>query len=216
MISGTLPKMVTDYVMRLHILTRNIWFTRPAQCVIAEESGVEQSDFTESGQRFTQKLADFVQRRLNPQQFSQLIVFTGTSARAVRTAQYIKGATIIPTTTINGLDGGICHKMTQQQIAAEMPDVWKSWQEDRFNYRLPCGESFADLIQRLRPFVLELEQLSIPILIISHSAPIQGLYTYFKAIEVETSPYYLVPQHTIIELTSTRFGWKEKHYSICK
>jgi len=217
MISGTLPKMVTDYVMRLHIQTRNIWFSRPAQCVVPEESsGVEPSDFTESGQRYAQKLAEFVQKRLTAQQLSQLIVFSGTSARAVNTAQYIKGATIIPTTTINGLDGGVCYKMSQQQISTDMPDVWASWQEDRFNYRLPGGESFADLIQRLRSFVLELEQLTVPVLIISHSASIQGLYTYFKCVEVETAPYYNVPQHTIIELISTRFGWKEKHHSISK
>jgi len=215
LISGSVPKMLTDYVMRLHIQTRNIWFTRPAQCILSEESsGVEPSDFTESGLRYAQKLAEFVQKRLTPQQFSQLIVFTGTSARAVNTAQFIKGATIIPTTTINVLDGGLCHRMTPQQIASKMPDVWACWQEDRFNYRLPGGESFADLIQRLRAFVLELEQLTAPLLIISHSAPIQGLYTYFKSIDVETAPYYNVPQHTIIELVSTRYGWKEKHYSI--
>jgi len=106
--------------------------------------------------------------------------------------------------------------MVPQQIASEMPEVWASWQEDRFNYRLPGGESFADIIQRLRAFVLELEHLTVPVLIISSQSPIQGLYTYFKHIDVETAPYYNVPQHTIIELVSTHFGWKEKHFSICK
>uniref|UniRef100_A0A6B2LF23 6-phosphofructo-2-kinase domain-containing protein n=2 Tax=Arcella intermedia TaxID=1963864 RepID=A0A6B2LF23_9EUKA len=28
-IIGTIPKMITDYVMKLHVLNRSIWFTRP-------------------------------------------------------------------------------------------------------------------------------------------------------------------------------------------
>jgi broad specificity phosphatase PhoE/predicted kinase len=212
-ITGTMHKMVADYVLRLHIITRSIWFARPARC-ISEDPAEGDLEFTENGQKYTRKLAHFVQKRLPESQVSQLLIFTGTNARSIRTAQHIKGATIIPTSVINGLDGGLCHNITPQQMSTDYPEVWNDWQEDRFNYRLPGGESFADMIQRLRSFVLELEQLRCPVLIITHTAAIQGLYAYFKQIDVDTAPYYYVPQNTVVELVSTRFGWKEKHYYV--
>ena len=60
----------------------------------------------------------------------------------------------------------------------------------RFGYRLPGGESYADLVQRVSPFVLELERLTAPVLVVAHQSVLQVLYAYFKGIPVETAPFY--------------------------
>jgi len=216
-INGSMAQMLTSFLMSLHTQTRPIWFSRPAQC-ISETSNPRnpKTVFTDEGGRYARRLADMIQKRLPVRLRSKLIVFSGTSPESIETAKCITGGSHVPITALNKMETGECRGMSNKVLSEKMPAVSSAWEADRFNFRFPGGESFSDLIQRLKPFVIELEQLNVPVLIISHRAPIQALYCYFKAKLPELGPLFQVPSQTVIELVSTQRGWNEKHFKLCK
>ena len=47
-------------------------------------------------------------------------------------------------------------------------------------YRFPGGESYQDVIERVEPIVIDLEQTTSPVLIVTHLSVIRILCAYFK------------------------------------
>eukprot|EP01123_Difflugia_compressa_P010387 TRINITY_DN378_c0_g1_i1.p1 TRINITY_DN378_c0_g1~~TRINITY_DN378_c0_g1_i1.p1 ORF type:complete len:422 (-),score=59.37 TRINITY_DN378_c0_g1_i1:37-1302(-) len=213
-ISGSMPQMLTGFLMSLHTQTRPIWFCRPADCEAVACGSITKNVITSTGELFAQSLAKLIHDRLPPRLRSKLIIYTGTSEQSIQTAKFITGAVHIQTTSLNKMQTGECRGMTTKILKEQKPDIYADWERDRFNYRFPGGESFSDLVQRLRQLVLEIEQLVVPALVISHQAPIQALYCYFKGKPPQIGPLLAVPSRTVIELISTQHGWNERHFKI--
>src|SRR5262249_3685748 len=83
---------------------------------------------------------------------------------------------------------------------------------DKFRYRYPRGESYADVIQRLEPVIVELERQRSPVLIIAHRAVIRALYGYLMGKPQDECPHVQVPLHTSIQLTPTDYGYDEDRF----
>ena len=111
------------------------------------------------------------------------------------------------------LDTGMCHGMTRDQIQREMPVEWARFCNDPFHYRIPGGESYFDLVQRMSSFVIELERETRCVLVVSHLSTLQVLYGYLVGRPPHQSHNIQMPRHTLIELTPTNYGWRERrHY----
>ena len=54
-----------------------------------------------------------------------------------------------------------------------MPDEYARWRRDIRHQRFLGGESYHDLIQRLEPVLMELEQQTQPVLVVSHLSTLQ-------------------------------------------
>jgi len=104
--------------------------------------------------------------------------------------------------------------MTVHQIRTLMPEQYEAWHQDPFNHRIPGGESYGDLVQRLDPFITELERTNTGALVVSHLSTLQVLYGYFLGCPAEKCPTLSIPQHTIIELVPNQYGWKEERFEI--
>jgi broad specificity phosphatase PhoE len=101
--------------------------------------------------------------------------------------------------------------MTPDEIMRSMPEQCALFNEDPFFYRIPGGESYFDLVQRLSPFVVELERQTKPVLVVSHLATLQVLYGYYMGCPAEKCHMLDIPQHTLIVLTPSQYGWEEEH-----
>ena len=108
------------------------------------------------------------------------------------------------------LDTGMCHGMSREQIQRDMPREWARFCDDPFTYRIPGGESYFDLVQRMSSFVIELERETRAVLIVSHLSTLQVLYGYLIGHPPHRSHSLQVPRHTLIELTPTNYGWSER------
>jgi len=123
----------------------------------------------------------------------------------------------IRTNLLDHINTGLYSDLSLDQIQTNFPDMYKKWKTDTFHFRYPEGESFADLVHRLDPFILQLERLVDPILVIAHETVIKILYCYFvRSKEVFTAPSIPIPKYSIIELASTPSGWTEKIYTLLK
>ena len=98
------------------------------------------------------------------------------------------------------IDAGICDGMTYEEIKRDLPDEFRARGSDKFRYRYPRGESYADVIQRLEPVIVDLERQRQPILVVAHQAIIRALYGYLTGRPQEECPHVPIPLHTLVEL----------------
>jgi len=118
----------------------------------------------------------------------------------------------VSTPLLNELRGGDLDGIDRTQLKALFPEVWEGRMQDKLNYRYPGagGESYADVIQRIRPIIVELERQRRSVLVVCHLAVQRCLYGYFMGTAMSEIPYLDLPKHVVIELTPGPFGTTEK------
>ena len=67
---------------------------------------------------------------------------------------------VATTTLLNELHGGTFTGMDRASFRAQYPEMWQEREEDKLEFRFPGagGESYQDVIQRVRPIIVELER----------------------------------------------------------
>jgi len=63
--------------------------------------------------------------------------------------------------------------MTYKEIEEKYPEISQSRKMDKMGYRYPKGESYYDVMNRLQQYIIELERLKTPIIVVSHNAVIR-------------------------------------------
>jgi len=116
--------------------------------------------------------------------------------------------------SLDEIDAGVCDGWTYLEIKERMPDEFSARASDKFRYRYPRGESYADVIQRLEPVIVELERQREPVLLIAHQAVLRALYGYLMGKPQEECPYLEIPLHTVIELKPTEYGYEETRHRL--
>lgn len=78
------------------------------------------------------------------------------------------------------------------------------------------GECYRDLIDRLGPVIIDIEQQVVPTLVVSHVSILQTLIAYFRGTPVERCMSIEVPLHTVFKFTPARGGgWSETQHPLC-
>lgn len=95
--------------------------------------------------------------------------------------------------------------MTYEEIAEKFPDDFKARDDNKFEYRYPGGESYRDVITRLEPIIMALENQE-NVLVITHQAVLRCIYAYFMNVHQEESPWMSIPLHTLIRLEIKAYG----------
>jgi 6-phosphofructo-2-kinase len=139
--------------------------------------------------------------------------FTSTLPRAIETAALAlpyETNRSQPRSALGLLNTGVCHGLTVKQLQENLPDEFAVWMQDPFRYRFPGGESILDMNKRLIDMVMEIESEHNPVLIVSHLSTCQSLLAYFLSLPLEQVPAIEVPQHGVLVLTPSNYGWSMK------
>jgi broad specificity phosphatase PhoE len=118
-------------------------------------------------------LAEYIRN----ENISDLVVWTSQFKRTQETAALVAA----PTETwksLNEIDAGICEGMTYEEIAEKFPEEFSMRDQDKYHYRYPGGESYADLVQRIEPVIMELERQE-SVLVVCHQAVMRCILAYF-------------------------------------
>jgi len=195
--------------MQIRPTERPIWLSRhgESESNVAGRIGGD-APLTERGRQYSEALASFVRARCE-----HPVVWTSAFQRTVATAEPI-GGRIQSLRALNEIDAGVCDGLTYEEIKARMPDEFLARAGNKFRYRYPRGESYADVIQRLEPVIVELEGLRSPVLIIGHQAVLRALYGYLMGKPQEECPYLQVPLETVIQLVPTETGYDEQRFTL--
>lgn len=223
-IYGHIAKSILPYMMSFHIEHRPIWLVRAGHCteVRADFQAISRDPCIASrsarlsplGIAFAQRLGDFVRRRT--QEFADAepdhaptptLVMTSTLPRAVETAHFLPVGKIAQMATLNPLDKGECYGLTMDQMRQQMLDAYEAYTEDPWKTRFPGGESYYDLMLRVEPVLIDIEQHTGPVAVVSHISTLQVLYSYFLGVPIENCPDLEIPFHSVLELVPHQDGW---------
>lgn len=196
-IVGINESLVTSYLMNLRLNKHPIYLTRHGQSINNINSIIGGDCLlTESGIEYSKKLQRFINEDIN----RDFVIFTSCLKRTIETVKLFS-QNKIETRLLNEIHGGICENMSYLDIEEKYPEINKNRKKDKLRYRYPEGESYIDLLERLRYFVLQLGSYKKPILIVAHNAIIKVLLGYFQEIPHEEIPHLNINLHEVIKLT---------------
>eukprot|EP00624_Nannochloropsis_granulata_P006632 evm.model.NODE_499_length_36058_cov_18.539797.7 len=215
--TGYIPSQIAFYLQNIHIEPRKIWLTRHAESLdqVKNVLGRDSGDLTDAGRQYCLMLTRFIKAQ------QEKVMGTGHEVLILAGTQQVHHATIehlqliypcVSTPLLNELRGGDLDGIDRTQLKTLFPEVWEGRMQDKLNYRYPGagGESYADVIQRIRPIIVELERQRRSVLVVCHLAVQRCLYGYFMGTAMSEIPYLDLPKHVVIELTPGPFGTTEK------
>lgn len=198
-----LKSRIVYYIMNLHIKNRYIWLSRHGESQYNLEGKIGgDAHLSERGNKYAHKLVDLANKYIP--NHDKLEVWTSTLTRTQETAQYLD----FPKKqwkALDELDAGSCDGLTYEDIQIQFPEDFKARDDNKFEYRYPGGESYRDVITRLEPIIMALENQE-NVLVITHQAVLRCIYAYFMNVHQEESPWMSIPLHTLIRLEIKAYG----------
>jgi 6-phosphofructo-2-kinase len=124
-------------------------------------------------------------------------VWTSMMTQAMQTAQFFDETRyeVKHLKMLDDLHAGKMEGLTFAEIQATYAEEMASRRKSKLHYRWPGpgGEGYVDVINRLRPVIIELERMRDPVLIITHRAVARVLLAYFRTLSRESLADINVP-----------------------
>lgn len=85
---------------------------------------------------------------------------------------------------LDELNAGVMEGLTYASIAEAYPSEYSLRKKDKLHYRYPGpgGEGYLDIINRLRPVIVELERMTDHVLLVGHRSVARVLLAYFRGL----------------------------------
>ena len=162
--TGYLPGQIAMFLSNCHVVPRRIFLSRHGQSQdnVQELLGGD-SHLTAKGIAYARALAEY----LHQLDVDNLVLWTSALNRTRETAKFVnlfsekygKKYKIVQSRLLNEIDAGACTGMTYKRVEQEMPAEFHAREKNKLHYRYPHGgESYTDLIERLKPIIIELER----------------------------------------------------------
>lgn len=137
-------------------------------------------------------------------------VWTSMLLRAVETGKYFSDQeyNVKAMRMLNELGGGKFEGMTYDEIRRASPKEFEARFKDKLGYRYPGvgGESYLDVLVRLRPLINEVERTTDHLMIVSHRVVLRVLLAYFLNLDKSSIVELDVPLHTLYCLELKPYG----------
>ncbi|EDK37434.2 hypothetical protein PGUG_01532 [Meyerozyma guilliermondii ATCC 6260] len=143
-------------------------------------------------------------------------VWTSMLHRAVESGEYFNENlfSIKEMRMLNELGGGKFEGLTYDEIQKKYPKEFQARLRNKLTYRYPGvgGESYLDVLTRLRPLITEIERTTDHLLLISHRVVLRILLAYFLNLDRSSIGELDVPLHTLYCLESKPYGTDYRMY----
>ena len=98
---------------------------------------------------------------------------------------------------LNEIHAGVCEDMTYAEVKERYPLIHDFRKKNKYAFRYPDGESYQDLVTRLEPLIMELENADRVVVVVAHQAVLRALLAYFGGNNAEHSVHVEVPHRTV-------------------
>ena len=145
-------------------------------------------------------------------------VLSSMLKRSVQTSEYFPESRyqVKQLRALDELGSGNFDGMTYQEIQDVYPEEFAARLNDKMTYRYPGmgGESYLDVINRLKPIINEMERSTSHMLLITHRVVSRILLAYFLNLKREAVGELDVPLHAVYVFEPRPFGveWKLYEY----
>lgn len=199
----------------IHLFPRRVWLVRPGSSVTSCRGilGLD-ADLSADGHRVAKAISKFLDKQCDLAR--PMEVWTSAMKRSRQTAKYLPTRHLkryVSTTLLNELGGGDFEGLTYDEIKRNYPKHYHAREKDKLRYRYPGvgGESYVDLISRLRSLIIEFERKKRDVLVICNESVLRCLMGYFSGTKAEKVPYLDACENTVIELSPHRDGCDIKY-----
>lgn len=118
---------------------------------------------------------------------------------------------------LDEIDAGIAENLSYAEFKAKYPEEYMDRSKNKLHYKYPDGESYIDVINRIKSLCTTIKTNGGDIFIVAHRAIIRALISEFmKDISIEDIPTLNIPLHTIIELNCIYGYWKMRYINVEK
>lgn len=174
-------------------------------------------------ERFSTRLELKYNSMFNPEDVAAIpnepnfCVWTSMMHRAVESGVYFNEQvySVKQMRMLNEIGAGKCEGMTYEEIQDKYPKEFELRLENKLSYRYPGvgGESYLDVLTRLRPLITEIERTTDHLLIISHRVVLRILIGYFLNLQPSDIVQLDVPLHSLYKLETNPYGTKYALYT---
>lgn len=215
---GYIPSQIAFYLQNVHIQPRKIFLSLPAETLDPNDDSYSALTspnagiLSESGMQYAKDLAQYVfdqAEHVLEGRAKEVLLLAGALTIHNSTSAHLRERyTCYNTALLNELRAGDLQAVPRRYIKELFPEEFERRQRDKLRYRYPGvgGESYLDVIERVRPIIVELERQRRSVVVICHLAILRCIYAYFMGTLPEEIPYLEFPKHRIIELSPGPFG----------
>lgn len=143
-------------------------------------------------------------------------VWTSMLKRSIQTAQFFSDEEYDTKQMrmLDELNAGVMEGLTYSCISTQYPEEYRSRKKDKLHYRYPGpgGEGYLDIINRLRPVIVELERMTDHVLLVGHRSVARVLLAYFRGLKREEVADLDVPIGMLYCLEPKPYGVDFKAY----
>ncbi|KAJ3129060.1 hypothetical protein HK098_002652 [Nowakowskiella sp. JEL0407] len=109
---------------------------------------------------------------------------------------------------LDELYAGMCENLTFKEIEKNYPGEFSARVAMKLTYRYPGpgGESYMDVIERVRPIIVELERCETDVLLVTHNVVTRIMLSYFAGISLDEMPTLDIPLHTLYKVVPKPYG----------
>lgn len=135
---------------------------------------------------------------------NSLEIWTSQLRRAIQTAELSERLLNIKAlrwSSLNEIHAGVCEDLTYDEVKAKYPLIHYFRSSNKYTFRYPEGESYQDLVARLEPVIMELENAERIVVVVAHQAVLRCLLAYFGSTSAESSISVKVPHRTVWRCT---------------
>eukprot|EP00730_Choanoeca_flexa_P012680 TRINITY_DN4514_c0_g1_i1.p1 TRINITY_DN4514_c0_g1~~TRINITY_DN4514_c0_g1_i1.p1 ORF type:complete len:604 (+),score=125.36 TRINITY_DN4514_c0_g1_i1:155-1966(+) len=202
-IQGYLQMRIARFLMNIHVEKRAIYISRHGESMFNTKGLIGgDSDLSPRGREYAKRLRTFMAK----ENLDNLRVWCSTLKRTLETVENFDN--VESWKALDELDAGECDGMTYQETQAKFPDFYEERTRNKYWTRYPRGESYADVVQRLEPRIVELERMKGNVLVVCHQAVARCLLAYFRNINdlADELPYMKINLHTVFKITPIPYG----------
>jgi alpha-ribazole phosphatase len=129
-------------------------------------------------------------------------VYSSDLKRAAETAEILSGGGRFEITpALREMNFGIFETLNYEEIMKDYSEEFNLWGSDKMNYRIPQGESYTEMAERVLTFVGKvLESDFEKAAVVSHSGCIRTILAYYLLGSVEDTWKFVIDNCTISRL----------------
>lgn len=224
--TGYLPCQISFFLQNVHIHPRKIYLSLTSMDAENAELFMQQQEstgrsgrrLTMAGRKYSQDLARFLEgQREVHSECKEMLVLSGASRVHAETLFHLRMVfSCYSTPLLNEMRGGDLHGLTRGDIETRYPHEHRARENDKLRYRFPGvgGESYLDIIERIRPVIVEIERQRRSVLAVCHIAVLRCIYAYLAGVNLQDIPHLEFKPHHVYELTPGPFGCSVKDHNL--
>ncbi|RNF07758.1 putative 6-phosphofructo-2-kinase/fructose-2,6-biphosphatase [Trypanosoma conorhini] len=131
-------------------------------------------------------------------------LWTSQLRRAIQTvesSERLLGIKTVRWSSLNEIHAGICEELTYAEVRERHPLIDHFRKVNKYTFRYPGGESYQDLVLRLEPVIMQLENADRIVVVVAHQAVLRALLSYFGSTSAESCVRLEVPHRTVWRCT---------------